>query len=39
VFFSAVIDDGILVGVTVDGESTGRGVKEIREEVDYRLFE
>jgi len=39
VFFSTVIDNRILVWVTVDGESTGRGVEEIREEVGYRLFE
>jgi len=38
VFFSAVIDDRVLVWVTVNSESTGRGVEEIGEEVGYRLL-
>jgi len=32
--FSAVVDDCVLVGVSVDNKGTGRGSKEIREEVD-----
>jgi len=37
-FFSMVIDDGILVWVTVNSESTGGGMEEIGEKVGYRLF-
>ena len=39
VFFSMVIDNRILVWVTVNGKSTGGGMEEIREEVGYRLLE
>jgi len=36
--FSSVVDDCVLMGVSVDGKGTGRGVKEIGEEVFYRCF-
>jgi len=36
--FSAVVDDYVLMGVSVNGEGTGRGMKEIGEEVLYRYF-
>jgi len=38
VLFSAVVDDCVLMGVSVNGEGTGGGVKEIGEEVFYRRF-
>ena len=37
-FFAAVVDNSILVGVSVDGVGTGRGVEEVGEEVGYRLL-
>jgi len=33
--FSAVVDDCVLMGVSVNGEGTGGGVKEIGKEVFY----
>ena len=33
-FLAAVVDDGVLMGVTVDGVSAGRGSEEVRKEVD-----
>jgi len=38
VFFSTVIDDGILVWVMFNSKSTGGGMEEIREEVGYQLL-
>ena len=38
ILFSAVVDNSVLVWVTVDSKSTGGGVEEIREEVSYRLL-
>ena len=38
VFFSTVIDNGILVWVMINGKSTGRGVEEMGEKISYRLF-
>jgi len=35
---SAVIDDLVLVQVMVNGEGTGRGVEEVREEIGYRYL-
>jgi len=35
-FLTAVVDDGVLIGVLVDGVGTGRGVEEVGEEVFYR---
>jgi len=32
-FLAAVVDDGVLMGVTVNGKGTGGGVEKIREEV------
>jgi len=37
-FLAVVVDDGVLMGVTVDGKGTGRGVEKVGEEVGYRLF-
>ena len=37
-FLTTVVDDGVLMGVVVNGEGTGGGVEEIGEEVSYRLF-
>jgi len=36
--FSAIVDDCVLMGVSVDGEGTGRGVEEVGEEVFYRYL-
>jgi len=36
--FSAVIDDCVLMGVSVDSKGTGRGVEEVGEEVFYRYL-
>ena len=38
VFFSTVVDNGVLVWVTVNSKSTGRGIEEMGEEVSYWLF-
>ena len=38
ILFSMVIDDGVLVWVTVNSKSTGRGVEEMGEKVSYQLF-
>jgi len=38
VFFSTVVNDGILVWVTVNSKSTGGGVEEVWEKVFYRYF-
>jgi len=35
---TTIINDGVLVGVTVDGKGTSRGMEKIGEEVGYRLF-
>jgi len=32
-FLSVVIDDGVLMGVTVNGKGAGGGMKEVREEI------
>jgi len=37
-FLAAVVDGGVLIGVLVDSESTGRSVEEIGEEISYRYF-
>jgi len=37
-FFSAVIDNLVLVGVLVDGVGTSGGGKEIGEEINYRYL-
>jgi len=37
-FLAAVVDNGILVGVLVDGIGTGGGVEEVQEEVSYRYL-
>jgi len=37
-FFSAVVDNRVLVWVTVDSKSAGRGVEEVGEEVFYGLL-
>ena len=34
--FSAIVDDCVLVRVSVNDEGTGRGVEEVGEEVFYR---
>jgi len=36
--FSTVIDNGVLVGVSVDDKGTGGGVEEVGEEVNYRYL-
>jgi len=36
--FSAVVNNGILVGVSVDDKGASRGVEEIGEEVSYRYL-
>jgi len=36
--FTTIIDDGVLVGVMVDGEGTGGGMEEVGEKVSYRLL-
>jgi len=36
--FSAVVNDRVLVWVMVNGESTGRGIEEMGEEVSYRYL-
>jgi len=36
--FSAVVDDCVLMGMSVNGEGTGRGVKEIGKKVFYRYL-
>jgi len=36
--FSAVIDDCVLVGVSVDDKGTSGGVEKVGEEVDYRYL-
>ena len=37
-FLAMVVDDSVLIGVSVDGIGTGRGVEEVGEEVSYRLL-
>jgi len=37
-FLTAVVDNGILVGVLVDGIGTGRGMEEVGEKVSYRYL-
>jgi len=37
-FFSAVVDDGVLVWVTVNSKSTSGGIEEVGKEVNYRLL-
>jgi len=36
--FSAIVDDCVLMRVSVNGKGTGRGVEEVGEEVFYRYF-
>jgi len=36
--FSTIVDDCVLMGVSVNGEGTGRGVEEVGEEVFYRYL-
>jgi len=36
--FTTVIDNGVLVGVSVDGEGTSGGMEEVWKKVLYRLF-
>ena len=36
--FSAVVDDCVLMGMSVNSEGTGRGVKEVGKEVFYRYL-
>jgi len=36
--FSAIIDNCVLMRVSIDDEGAGRGVEEIREKVLYRYF-
>jgi len=38
ILFSVVIDNGVLVWVTINSKSTGGGVEEMGEKVGYRLF-
>jgi len=38
VFFSTVVDNRILVWMTVDGEGTGGGLEEIGKKVGYRYL-
>ena len=38
IFFSTVVNDGVLVWVTINSKSTGGGVEEIGKKVGYRLF-
>jgi len=38
ILFSVVVDNGVLVWVTINGKSTGGGVEEMREKVSYWLF-
>ena len=38
ILFSTVVDNSVLVWVTINSESTSRGVEEMREKVGYRLF-
>jgi len=37
-FLTAVIDNSVLMGVSVDSEGTGRGVEKVGEEVCYRYL-
>jgi len=37
-FLAVVVDNGVLMGVAVDGVGTGGGVEEIGEEVGYWYF-
>jgi len=37
-FLAAVVDDGVLIGVSVDGVGTGGGMEEVGEEVHYRYL-
>jgi len=36
--FSTIVDDCVLMGVSVNGKGTGRGVEEVGEEVFYRYL-
>jgi len=38
ILLSAVVDNSVLVWVTINSKSTGRGIEEMGEEVSYRLF-
>jgi len=38
ILFSAVVDNSVLVWVTISSEGTSWGVEEMGEEIDYRLF-
>ena len=37
-FLTVVIDNGVLMGVAVNGEGAGRGVEKVGEEVSYRYL-
>jgi len=37
-FLTTVVDNGVLMGVTVNGEGAGRSVEEIGEKVSYRYL-
>jgi len=37
-FLAVVIDDSVLVGVSVDSIGTGRGMEEVQKEVSYRYL-
>jgi len=36
--FSMIVDDCVLMGVSINGEGAGGGMEEVGEEVFYRLF-
>jgi len=36
--FSAIVDNCVLIGVSVNSEGTGRGMEEVGEEVFYRYL-
>jgi len=38
ILFSAVVDNSVLVWVTINSESTSGGIEEMREKVSYRRF-
>ena len=38
IFFSAIVDNYVLMWVAVNGEGAGRSVEEIREKVNYRYL-
>jgi len=38
ILLSTIVDNSVLVWVTINSKSTGRGIEEMGEEVRYRLF-